>query len=342
MTLIFNTDHHPKYRKAEQVSPLIKRITARNKSSFTFTGTGTYIVGQNSVAVIDPGPYKRLHVNAIWKEVKNKEVSHILITHTHPDHSPATKLLMKRLKKATQKAGKELATIVCGFGPHPALPESKKESRGNENENRGNKKEQKKNQEESGDLDFMPDKFLTDGEVIQGNGWTIEAIHTPGHISNHLCFALKEESAIFTGDHIMGWSTSIIPPPDGSLLDYFNSCKKLLERKEIKAGNENVIYYPTHGAPISNPKTFTQELVKHREMRNEQIIDCLKSGQMTIEEMVAIIYVEHPKRLHKAAARSVLAHMIYLFNKGLVEVVGDNQKSQQNQTPETDNIFKLK
>ena len=303
----FSTDHHPKYGVAEQVSPLIKRITCNNADKFTFKGTGTYIIGTKSVAVIDPGPLDTDHIDALCLELEGTEVSHILITHTHNDHSPASKILKERV-----------GGVLCGFGPHPKDNSVKDNTNGSST-----------NSEESGDVDFMPDQFLSHKEIINGDGWTIESLHTPGHISNHLCFALKEENSMFTGDHIMGWSTTIIPPPNGNLEDYFNSLKLLLERDETT-------YWPTHGGPINNPIKFVQELIAHRENRNIQIIDCLKNTRkkkLPISKIVKNVYKGYPKELRKPAARSVLAHLIYLNQKNLVNC---------DETPQADSKFWIK
>lgn len=287
----FSTDHNPKYHIAEQVSPLIKRITAKNPNKFTFKGTGTYIVGKNPVAVIDPGPKDDSHIEALCSELKDVEVSHILITHTHSDHSPAASTLKEKV-----------GGTLCGFGPHPANDSGQiKKGKTGEDE------------EESGDLDFLPERFLGHGEIVVGNNWTMECLYTPGHISNHLCFAFQEENAIFTGDHIMGWSTTVLPPPDGNLEDYFESLKLLTKRGETT-------YWPTHGGPIKNPQEYINSLIAHREERNVQILDCLKTDdnktrKVSIPEIVKVIYKDYPEELHKPAAKTILAHMIYLVQR---------------------------
>lgn len=301
--LEFSTQHDVEYGVTEQVSPLIKRITANNPGKFTFKGTGTYIVGRDSVAVIDPGPDNNAHIDALSKELEGKEVTHILITHTHRDHCPAVPALKERV-----------GGLVCGFGPHPkedAPPIEKSQSKEKD-------EDANEDSEESGDLNFMPEKFLGNGDTLIGKDWTIESLYTPGHISNHLCFAFHEEKAIFTGDHIMGWSTTIIPPPDGNLEDYFLSL-------ELLAGRDEEIYYPTHGGAITNPKEFVKELIEHRKNRNNQILDCLQTAdnkEMTIPEIVSIIYKDYPEELHKPAQKSVLAHLIYLQQKKLITCEG--------------------
>jgi glyoxylase-like metal-dependent hydrolase (beta-lactamase superfamily II) len=277
----FRRDLDFAYGAAASLTPLIRRVIARNPSHFTFHGTGTYIVGRGKVAIIDPGPELAEHVDALLEAVRGETVTHILITHTHADHSPAT--------RAVQKA---TGAKTYGFGPHPQpVPGMQAQ--------------------ESGDTNFRPDETVGDGEVISGAGWTIDALHTPGHISNHLCFGLREEQALFSGDHVMGWSTSVISPPDGSMGDYFTSLRKLLPRSDR-------LYYPTHGAPIPEPQDFVRKFIEHREDRERQIADCIRAGATTIPAMVAIMYKDVPQQLHRAAARSVLAHMIHMHATGRV------------------------
>lgn len=296
----FSTDHQPEYGVAEQVSPLIKRVTANNPGKFTFKGTGTYIVGTNPVAVIDPGPKDDSHIDALCSELEGVVVSHILVTHTHTDHSPAALVLKKNT-----------GGVLCGFGPHPQYESQEAIIKDTKTKNTKTKSDAEEDEEESGDISFIPERFLANGEIIVGNGWTMESIYTPGHISNHLCYAFNEEKAIFTGDHIMGWSTTIIPPPNGNLEDYFDSLRLLTQRSEET-------YWPTHGGPIKNPKRFVEDLIAHREQRNSEIIGCLQGtdkDKMSIPEIVSHIYKDYPEELHKPAARTILAHMIYLYNK---------------------------
>ncbi|MEA2846093.1 MAG: hypothetical protein QOG78_1374, partial [Rhodospirillaceae bacterium] len=186
------------YGTAMEVTPLIRRVVAHNPSPFTFKGTGTYIIGHGKVAIVDPGPDMQDHIDAVLRAVRGETVTHILVTHTHIDHVPAT----PALAKAT-------GAKVYSYGPHPRPPGDEKP-------------------EEAGDLSFAPDIKLNDGDVIAGDGWNVEAVYTPGHISNHLCFAVKEDKALLSGDHVMGWSTAVISPPDGNMADYFASLRKLL------------------------------------------------------------------------------------------------------------------
>lgn len=269
--------YDPAYGKVVEISPLIRRVLARNPNAFTFHGTGTYIVGRGKVAVIDPGPLVDEHVAALKAAVAGETVTHILITHTHNDHSPAA----APLKAAT-------GAKTYGFGPHGA-----------------GKKSEGVDVEEGGDMAFRPDVTVKDGDVIAGQGWTADSVYTPGHTSNHMCFALREEKALFSGDHVMGWSTTVIAPPDGDMAQYLASLEKLTRR-------DDAIYYPTHGNPIAKPQTFVPKLIEHRRARERQIEACLKNGIARIPDMVAVIYSEVDRKLHAAAAMSVLAHLQHM------------------------------
>ncbi len=283
-TLDFN------YGAAARLSPLVRRVVAQNPSAFTFHGTGTYIIGQSGggQAVIDPGPADPVHLQALLTALEGEKVSHILITHTHRDHSPLAAELQRRTGAPTY-----------AYGPHP--------------QPRGGLAV-----EEGGDHEFRPDHLLADGAWIKGDGWSVQALYTPGHISNHLCFSLAEENALFSGDHVMGWSTTIISPPDGNMTDYYNSLEKLLPRNEA-------IYYPTHGAPImqattgGDPQAFVRALIAHRQGREAQIMAVLEAGPQSIPAMVSRMYADVPKQLHGAAARSVLAHLIHMAGDGRVK-----------------------
>ena len=266
------------YGEVTELSPLVRRVIARNPSPFTFHGTGTYIVGRGQVAVIDPGPDDAAHVVALMAALAGEEVSHIVVTHTHLDHSPAA----QRLHELT-------GARSYGFGPHGTGPGEAVE--------------------EGADHDFAPEVEVGDGAVIEGPGWTLEAVHTPGHTSNHLCFALREEAALFPGDHVMGWSTTVVSPPDGDMAAYIASLAKLARRGER-------VYYPTHGAPIRDPAPYLAELIAHRHERERQIADCLRRGIDTIAAMVEVIYAGLDRRLHRAAGRSVLAHLIDMVAGG--------------------------
>jgi glyoxylase-like metal-dependent hydrolase (beta-lactamase superfamily II) len=273
--------YDPAYETSVEISPLIRRVLARNPNAFTFHGTGTYIVGRGKVAVIDPGPLIDEHVNALMQALKGETVTHILITHTHNDHSPAA----APLKAAT-------GAQTYGFGPHGA-----------------GKKSEGIDVEEGGDMAFRPDVTVKDGDVIKGDGWTFDCIFTPGHTSNHMCFALREEKALFSGDHVMGWSTTVIAPPDGDMAQYLASLDKLTKR-------DDQVYYPTHGNPVKKPQALVSKLIEHRHARERQITVCLKDGVGRIPDMVKIIYSEIDKKLHPAAAMSVLAHLRHMVATG--------------------------
>jgi len=274
--LSFNRDFDPVYGAVEEVTPLIRRVVAENPSAFTFTGTGTYIIGRGKVAVIDPGPDMESHVSSLKRALQGEEVTHILVTHTHSDHSPAS----APLKAAT-------GAPIYAFGPHATGRPGDSDV------------------EEGADRHFIPDVTLRHGDVIEGHGWTLETVHTPGHTSNHICYALREEHALFPGDHVMGWSTTVVSPPDGDMAAYMRSLKALLTR-------DDRIYYPTHGAPIRDPKSFVRALIRHREDREAEILACISEGKTRIPDMVAHMYRDVPAYLHPAAARSVLAHLIHM------------------------------
>lgn len=274
--------------EARAVSPLIRRIVAPNPSAFTYHGTGTYIVGRGKVAVIDPGPMIESHLQAILDALPGEGVSHILVTHTHMDHSP----LARPLQRAT-------GAPIWGCGPHGS-----------------GKHEQGVKVEEGGDMEFAPDRRLAQGDVVEGAGWTMEAVHTPGHTSNHLCFALREENALFTGDHVMGWSTSVISPPDGDMRAYMSSLD-LLQRRD------DAVYWPTHGGPIRDPRPFVAAFIAHRREREAAILACLRDGIGRIRDMVPRIYGNTiPAGLYPAAARSVFAHVIDLAEREVVRAEG--------------------
>lgn len=271
------------------VSPHIRRVLADNPSAFTFHGTGTYIVGWGKVAVIDPGPRDKAHIKALLRALRGEEIVAILVTHTHGDHSPGAALL--------RKAGVDAP--VYAFGPHPLSREM--EARG----------ETEGKVEERSDIDFEPDVRVGTGDVIEGPGWTFDVLHTPGHISNHLCYGYREENVLFSGDHIMGWSTSIIPPPDGDVSDYLASLDLVLQ-------HDYDALWPTHGPAVREVPAYVRALRQHRLEREQQILDVLAEKPMKVPAMVKRIYVGYPKELHKPAGRSVLAHLVKLVREGAV------------------------
>lgn len=284
----FNYQLDFEYGRMDQLTPNIRRVVARNPSAFSFHGTGTYIIGRGEVAVIDPGPLLDDHIEAILDGLVDEKISHILITHTHTDHSPAASILKQRSGAPTY-----------GYGPHGS-----------------GKKLQGIQVEAGGDMDFIPDVIVNHGDVISGKDWTMECVYTPGHTSNHMCFQLREEKALFTGDHVMAWSTSIISPPDGDMTAYMESLRLLLNR-------DDDIYWPTHGSSISNPKDYVQTFIAHRLEREAQIIEALNAGHQSITDMVPGMYVDLDEKMYPAAARSVLAAMIRLIDTGNVSCQGE-------------------
>jgi glyoxylase-like metal-dependent hydrolase (beta-lactamase superfamily II) len=279
----FVRDIEFEYGVVQQVSPLIRRVIANNPGPFTYTGTGTYIVGQGEVAVIDPGPDLPAHLDAILAATAGETIVAILVTHNHADHSP----LAVPLKQRTGAT-----TYGCPIAAPPQAAGVKTE--------------------EGHDPGFVAEVNVCDGGTIAGPGWTFEAIPTPGHTSNHICYALAEEHALFSGDHIMGWSTTVITPPDGDMGDYYASLARIAER------NFDVLW-PTHGPPVTEPAGFIAAYLAHRQEREKQILALLAERPSTIAEMVPVMYAAVDKRLHPAAAQSVLAHMIHLERQGRVE-----------------------
>lgn len=277
----FVRDMEFEYEKPQQVSPLIRRLVANNPGPFTFKGTGVYIVGRGDVAVIDPGPSSPDHLDALMRAVQGERVTHVLVTHRHSDHSPAAHPLAERT------GAKVYASMI------PPRPSECDELR----------------LEASDDHFFQPDIDVKDGERFTGPGWTIEAVATPGHTANHMAYALLEENALFPGDHIMGWSTTIIGPPDGDMTDYLNSLEKVRDRGFATL-------WPTHGPPIRDVRPFVQAFIDHRLDRERQVLEQLVAGKRFIKDMVPVMYADVDKRLHPAACHSVLAHMIRLVELG--------------------------
>ena len=272
-----------------QISPRVGRVLAPNPSPFTYTGTQTYLVGTEDIAVIDPGPADPDHLAALLAAIADRPVRAILCTHTHRDHSPA----------AAPLAAQTGAPII-GCAPLTLEDDGPRA-------------------DAAFDPSYSPDRILADGEQVEGEDWTLETVATPGHTSNHLCFALLQEDALFTGDHVMGWSTSVISPPDGDMTDYMRSMQRLLDR-------EDAIYYPAHGDPVSNPRRLVRGMMGHRKQREGQIMRFLeRNGASEIPAMVAQMYKGVDPRLHPAAGRSVLAHLIDLNGRGMAEAAGDGR-----------------
>jgi glyoxylase-like metal-dependent hydrolase (beta-lactamase superfamily II) len=272
--------------RVERLGPRVRRILAPNPSPFTYTGTQTYLVGEGEVAVIDPGPDLAGHVEALVAALAGERVAAILCTHTHRDHSPAS----RPLQAAT-------GAPIVGCAPlslDDAGPRA----------------------DESFDAAYRPDRVLGDGEQVAADGWRLEAVATPGHTSNHLCVALAEEAVLFTGDHVMGWSTTVVAPPDGDMADYMASLDRLLQR-------DDRVYYPAHGPAVTDPHAHVRRLIDHRRMRERQILDHLGRGEGRIPAMVADMYADIDPRLFPAAGRSVLAHLVELERQGLVWAEGE-------------------
>ncbi len=288
MAIPFLREFDARYGEEVRVTPLISRVVANNPGPFTFKGTGVYIVGGRDVAVIDPGPDLPEHVAALKRVLAGRRVTHILVTHCHSDHSPAAGPLKEWSGAKTY-----------AFGPH------------------GSGREDGPTVEAGGDRDFVPDVRVKDGDTVAGDGFTFQCVHTPGHTSNHMCYALREERALFTGDHIMGWSTTVVTPPDGDMAQYIASVEKLQTR-------DDRILYPTHGAPITEPGPFLAAYREHRLDRERQVLDAIADGLATIPAMVARMYADVDVRLHPAASRSVLAHLIKLEREGRVAHSGGN------------------
>lgn len=291
--------------ETEQHEPLVRRVLAPNPSPYTFTGTQTWLVGSGGeIAVIDPGPAGsglsigdpkdmigadmngRGHVEAILRAVGDARITAILCTHTHRDHSPAA----APLKAIT-------GAQIIGCAPLSIQDDGPRA-------------------DSAFDPDYAPDSILTDGEGISGEGWTIKAVATPGHTSNHLCYALIESGALFTGDHVMKWSTSVVSPPDGDMAAYMESLQKLYDR-------EDRVYYPAHGPAVENPRQLVRGMIGHRRMRERQILNLLEQGPQAIPDMVTEMYKGLDHRLKGAAGRSVLAHLVDLEKQGRVAIDGE-------------------
>jgi glyoxylase-like metal-dependent hydrolase (beta-lactamase superfamily II) len=288
----FDLEFTPSHGIPVAVAPGVQRLTVNNPSPFTFHGTNSYIVGEGrSVAVIDPGPDDDAHLNALMAALSGRSVSHIFVSHTHRDHSP----LARRLKEKT-------GALTVAEGPHRA---ARPLHEGETNPFA-----------ESADMDFRPDIALGDDETIHGEGWSLTAVHTPGHTANHCAFALENTGILFCADHVMAWATTIVAPPDGSMADFMASVEKLLARDDDR------IYFPGHGGPVREPKSFLRGLRTHRRMRERAVLERIRAGDRLIGDMVKVIYAKTDPRLHGAAALSVLAHLEDLVEKGRVETDG--------------------
>jgi glyoxylase-like metal-dependent hydrolase (beta-lactamase superfamily II) len=287
----FNRNFPLKPGVVDEVVPGLRRVLCNNPSPFTFTGTLSYIVGRGKVAIIDPGPSDEAHAAALLDAVRGETVTHIFVTHTHKDHSPGT----ARIKAAT-------GATVYAEGAHCAA--------------RPYYDSEKISTESGADRDFRPDVELSDGDIVDGAGWTLEAVATPGHCANHMAFAWRETGSMFVGDHVMGWSTSIVAPPDGSMVDYMTSLEKLTARGEQ-------LYLSGHGEIIPEGPRYARHLIRHRQAREDSILHRLAKGDADIPTVVRAIYIGIDPRLMTAAGYSVLAHLEDLVSRGIVATEGD-------------------
>lgn len=286
----FNRNFDAPANRPERVAPNVRRVLARNAGPFTFTGTCTYIVGDGELAIIDPGPEDPEHLKAVLDAVRGETVAHILVTHSHVDHSPGA----AAMKAAT-------GARVFAQGPHRA--------------SRPVRPGEERVMEAGADWDFAPDVRMTDGETLAGKGYALEAVFTPGHAANHHAFALKGTDILFSGDHVMGWSTSIVAPPDGSMADYVASLHKLKARPETR-------YFPGHGPAIADALPYVDRLIAHRLARESAILRRLESGAADVPALVRAIYLGLDPRLEKAAALTTFAHLEDLVTRGKIATDG--------------------
>jgi glyoxylase-like metal-dependent hydrolase (beta-lactamase superfamily II) len=288
--LVYNKTFDLVPGRAAEVAPGVRAIVANNPGPFTFMGTVSYVIGHGKVAILDPGPDDDAHIASLLDAVRGETVTDIFVTHTHRDHSPA----VPKIKAAT-------GATVYAEGPHrPARPLHVGEAA---------------RLDASADLDFRPDVALADHAIVSGDGWTIEALTTPGHTANHMAYAFKEGNLIFSGDHVMAWSTSIVAPPDGAMSDYVASLEKLAQRSEP-------IYLPGHGGPVRDAPRFVQSYIRHRQAREASILHRLGKGAADIPTLVKAIYIGIDPRLAGAAGLSVLAHLEDLVARGAVATEG--------------------
>jgi glyoxylase-like metal-dependent hydrolase (beta-lactamase superfamily II) len=287
VSLSYDLAFEAPYETLIPVAPRIRRLLTHNPSAFTFKGTGVYVIGEDEVAVVDPGPASPEHLSALRAALAGESIRYILVTHTHRDHSPAAQMLK-------EWSGAK----IYAYGPHGLGP-----TEGGDH------------MEEGVDRDFMPDVLVRDGDVLAAKDFSIECVFTPGHTSNHMSYALREEKALFTGDHVMGWSSTVILPPDGDMETYLASLEKLLAR-------DNATYWPTHGGPIRKPKAFVRGLLEHRRERERQILQSISEGHATIPAIVRQIYRDVDPRLYGAAGLSVLAHLVHMTRDGRVKTDG--------------------
>jgi glyoxylase-like metal-dependent hydrolase (beta-lactamase superfamily II) len=306
----FRTLDEVEYGSVSQLTPLIRRVVAENPSKFTYRGTGTYIVGHGDVVVIDPGPRLDTHRTALAAALDGERVRAILVTHCHADHSPLAAWLRD-----------ETGAPTIAYGPHPR-PEPGTEPVDAAGTPTGDAPtgdsatDDDVEIEESTDYDFVPDIAAADGDVVvDAGGLTMTAVHTPGHTSNHMCWSLAEEGALFTGDHVMGWSTTVVSPPDGDMAAYIDSLRRVADR-------DDAMLWPTHGPPRDDGRRYVTSLIAHREARELEVLEAVRAGRSTIPQIVALLYADVREELHKPAGRSVWAHLVKLAAEGRVATEG--------------------
>jgi len=277
------------YGEPRELSPGVVRLVANNPSPFTFHGTNTYLIGTKELALIDPGPDDEAHFQAIMRAAAGRPITHIFFTHTHRDHTDG----LERLKAAT-------GAKICARGRSRHAETSLKHSPSGA---------------EFVDIEFKPDIVMNDGDVISGPDWQLEALFTPGHAPDHLCFSEPERNVLFCGDHVMSWNTTVVAPPEGNMSDYMRSLEKLLDRKET-------VFMPGHGGRIEQPSRMVKAYMVHRRWREQAILDAIRQGHTKIDRIVAVVYEGLDPRLIRAASLSVLAHVESLIERGLVSCDG--------------------
>lgn len=287
MPLMFESEFEARHGEAVAVAIDVLRITAPNGGPFTFHGTNSYLIGGDTLALIDPGPDDDAHLAALLTAVGSRKLTHIFVTHTHRDHSPLTPKLVAATGANTYAYGPHVAARELGLGETNYL-------------------------DSSADYEFAPDVLMKHGDIIEGDGWSIEGVFTPGHTANHMAFALRDTGILFSGDHVMAWATSIVAPPDGSMDAYMKSLDVLIKR-------DDTLYFPGHGGPVRNPEQYVRALRAHRFLRESAILSRLKKGDRTIAEIVKIIYRRTDPSLHGAAALSVFAHLERLIARKMVK-----------------------
>ncbi len=291
--LAFNRSVDVDYGVPQEVAPGVRRIVANNPGPYTFLGTNTYVVGGGQVAVIDPGPSDERHLKAIAAATRGERLTHILVTHSHHDHCDGARALQALL-------GGEIGA----FGPTGTPRGAGAPSLG----------------DSFVDPAFVPDRRLSDGDTVRGKGFALDVLHTPGHAPDHLCFALVGKRTVFTGDHVMGWNTTVIAPPEGNMAKFLASLERLMQRHDK-------MFLPAHGGRIQTPQRVVKAYIMHRKWREQTILACLEKGVCTIPRIVGRLYGTLDVELKEAAALSVLAHLEHLISRELVSAEGPTDLS---------------